>query len=149
EGEVHLTTEQRRVLREEKRRAIIDFISRNALNPQTGTPHPPLRIETALAELKITVDEFKDVATQVKEILPRLKVKLPLSLEKLTVALKIPPAFASPALNLLHRYDVKRQEWQSDGSLIAIVEIPGGMKNELFEKINHITHGEATTKIVE
>ncbi|MFH0970008.1 MAG: ribosome assembly factor SBDS [Candidatus Diapherotrites archaeon] len=149
EGEVHLTTEQRRLLREEKRKAIVDFISRNAFNPQTHSPHPPVRIENALAELKIQVDEWKDVSSQVNEILPKLRRLLPISMEKVQIAFKIPPTYASTALNLLHRYEVKKQEWQGDGSLIAIVEVPGGMKQELFEKINHLTHGEATTKLLE
>ena len=60
-----------------------DFIAKNAMNPQTQTPHPPLRIETALSELKIQIDEFKDIPTQVNEILPRLRTILPISLEKI------------------------------------------------------------------
>ncbi len=149
EGEVHLTTEQRRALREEKRKVIVDFISRNAINPQTQAPHPPLRIETALNELKVQVDEFKDVNTQVNEILPALRRLLPISMDKLQIAIKVPPQFASPALNLLHGFEVRKQEWQNDGSLIAVIELPGGMKQELFEKLNHLSHGQVTTKLLE
>ena len=136
-------------MREEKRKAIVDFIAKNAMNPQTGAPHPPLRIETALTELKIQVDEWKDVNTQVNEILPKLRKLLPISMEKLEIALKVPPSFASPALNLLHKYGIKKQEWTNDGSLIAVVEIPGGMKQELFDKLNHLSHGQITTKLLE
>ncbi len=149
EGEVQLTTEQRRQLREEKKKMIIDFIARNAVNPQTQAPHPPARIETALNELKVQVDEFKDVNTQVNEILPRLRQLLPISMEKIQVAIKIPVTYAGAGLNVLHKFELKKQEWQSDGSLIAVVEIPGGMKQELFEKLNHATHGEVITKLME
>ncbi len=149
EGEVQLTTEQRRQLREEKRKAIVDFIARNAMNPQTHSPHPPLRIETAMNELKIQVDEFKDVSVQVNEILPKLRKLLPISMERIQVAVRIPASFAGAGMNVLHKFDLKKQEWQNDGSLIAIVEIPGGMKQELFEKLNHATHGEVVTKLME
>lgn len=149
DGEVQLTTEQRRQLREEKRLMIIDFIAKNAMNPQTGAPHPPLRIETALAELKIQVDEFKDVNTQVNDILPKLRRLLPISMDRVQVAIRVPVSFASPALNLLHKYELKKQEWQNDGSLIAVIEVAGGMRQELFDKLNHLSHGQITTKLLE
>ena len=47
-GEIHLTAEQRRTMIAEKRRQVIFFIARNAINPQTGHPHPPHRIEMAM-----------------------------------------------------------------------------------------------------
>ncbi|MBM3282389.1 MAG: ribosome assembly factor SBDS [Candidatus Diapherotrites archaeon] len=149
EGEIQLTTEQRRQLKEEKRKAIIDFIAKNAMNPQTQAPHPPLRIETALNELKIQVDEFKDIPTQVNDILPKLRKLLPISMDKIQVAVKVPVQYVTQALSVLHKFELKKQEWQSDGSLIAVVEIPGGMKQELFEKLNHATHGDVVTKIME
>jgi ribosome maturation protein SDO1 len=149
DGEVQLTTEQRRQLREEKRKMIVDFIAKNAMNPQTGAPHPPLRIETALVELKVQVDEFKDVNAQVNEILPKLRRLLPISLEKAQIAVRVPVSFASPALNVLHKYTIKTQEWQNDGSLIAVIEVPGGMKQELFDKLNHLSHGQITTKLLD
>ena len=48
EGEVQLTTEQRRRRVEEKRRLVIDRIARISINPQTNTPHPPSRIEISI-----------------------------------------------------------------------------------------------------
>src|SRR5665647_1895915 len=45
-GEIHLTAEQRRQMIVDKRRQVVAFIARNAVNPQTGLPHPPHRIET-------------------------------------------------------------------------------------------------------
>lgn len=149
EGEVQLTTEQRRVLREEKRKSIIEFIAKNAMNPQTQTPHPPARIETAINELKITVDEFKDVPTQVNEILPRLRQLLPISLEKIQVGVRVPVQYVSATLNVLHKFDIKKQEWQNDGGLIAVIELPGGMKQELFDKLNQASHGEVATKLLD
>ncbi len=40
-GEIHLTAEQRKHMIEEKRRQVITFIARNAVNPQTATLTPP------------------------------------------------------------------------------------------------------------
>src|SRR5512136_968980 len=59
EGELQLTTEQRRKIQEEKKRQVISFIARNAINPQTKAPHPPARIETAMDEAGIHIDPMK------------------------------------------------------------------------------------------
>ncbi len=149
EGEVQLTTEQRRTLREQMRKEIVEFISRNAINPQTNAPHPPARIENALVEAKVHVDESKDIMEQVNAIIPKLRVLLPISLEKQQIALKVPAVHVAKALNLLHKYSVTKQEWQSDGSLIAVVEVPGGMRQELFDRVNGIAHGEIVIKLLE
>ena len=49
-GEIQVTTEQRRQMREQRLRQVIALISKRAINPQTGTPHPPTRIESAMED---------------------------------------------------------------------------------------------------
>jgi len=149
DGEVQLTTEQRKKILERKHNEIVTFISQNALNPQTNSPHPPTRIETAMQEAKIHVDLQRSVQEQVPLILKELKKLLPISMEKLKVAIKIPTAYAGKATAIAHKYDVKQEQWQSDGSLVVVFEIPAGLKNELFNQFNSLTHGDAETKILE
>lgn len=60
-GQVQLTTEQRRKMLEEKKRQIVNEIAKNAINPQTNTPHPPQRIEKAIEEAKVHIDPMKSV----------------------------------------------------------------------------------------
>ncbi|MFQ6129950.1 MAG: ribosome assembly factor SBDS, partial [Candidatus Hadarchaeaceae archaeon] len=67
-GEVQVTTEQRRKMREQRHRQVVTLISRRAINPQTGLPHPPSRIEGALAEAKVHVNEFKSAEEQLPSI---------------------------------------------------------------------------------
>ncbi|HIH33543.1 MAG TPA: ribosome assembly factor SBDS [Candidatus Diapherotrites archaeon] len=148
-GEVQLTTEQRRQMLEQKRKEIIAFISNNALNPQTKAPHPPLRIENAMNEARIQVDVFQSVQEQIPEILKEIKKIIPISLEKLKVAVKVPAEFAGKAMPVIHKYHASKQEWQSNGSLVAIFELPVGLKNELFNELNHLTHGNVEAKILE
>ncbi|HIP62955.1 MAG TPA: ribosome assembly factor SBDS, partial [Archaeoglobus profundus] len=78
EGEVQITAEQRREMLEQKKRQIIEFIRRNAVDPRTGAPHPPARIERALEEAKVHIDIFKSVEAQIKDIVKALKPILPL-----------------------------------------------------------------------
>ncbi len=148
EGEVHLTTEQRRRLVERRRKEVVAFISKNALNPQTNSPHPVQRIETAMEEAKVNIDIHKPFNEQVRTAVEAIKKLIPLSMERLKVAVKIPAAYAGKASVVIHTYDVKQEEWQRDGSLIAVFEIPAGLKAELFNKLNSLTHGSVETKIL-
>ena len=149
QGNVQLTTDQRKRMKEERHKEIVQLIARNALNPQTNSPHPPQRIENALAEAKINVDPARTAEDQMQEILKEIRKLIPISFEKMQVAVKVPATFAGKVSAFLHNHDLKKEEWRSDGSLIALLEIPAGMKAELFSELNHLTHGEIETKILE
>src|SRR5207244_282047 len=71
-GELQLTTEQRRQLIEEKRRQIVTIITRNAIDPRTGTPHPPLRIEQAMGQVRLSIDPYKSAEEQPKLVVEEL-----------------------------------------------------------------------------
>src|SRR3990172_2655718 len=53
DGEVQLTTEQRKHMLDEKTKAIASIISRRGINPQTNTPHPQDRIMRAMEQARI------------------------------------------------------------------------------------------------
>src|SRR3989344_2750247 len=146
EGEIQLTTAQRKEIAERKKKEIITFISRNAMNPQTNTPHPVQRIENALEEIKFTVDISKPVKDQIAEAIKDIKKILPISLEKLNIAVKIPAQYSGKASVILHKFGLQKEEWQNDGSLVAVLEIPAGIKQDLFNELNHLTHGEVESK---
>ncbi len=149
EGSVQLTTEQRKKMKEDRRKEVIDIIAKNAVNPQTNAPHPPKRVENALNEAGINIQAEKSAEEQIPEILDEIKKIIPISFEKLSIAIKIPAEHSGKAANSLRSYNLKKEEWQNDGSLIAVVEIPAGLKGELFNELNSITHGNIETKILE
>jgi len=149
EGEIQMTSEYKKKLRDEKRKQIINNIHRNAVDPNTGFPHPPQRIEMALDEAKINIDEFKPVEEQLKNILPKIRVILPLKYEIREIAIKIPGAYAGKCYSVLKQYGkLLNDEWQNDGSLVAVVEIPAGLQEEFFDKLNNLAHGEVESKIL-
>ncbi|PIU20972.1 MAG: ribosome assembly factor SBDS [Candidatus Diapherotrites archaeon CG08_land_8_20_14_0_20_34_12] len=148
-GEVQLTTDQRRALKERKTQEIIAYFARHSINPQTKTPNPPQRIENAMAEARITVDIFEPVQEQIPKILKEIKKIIPISIENLEVAIKIPVAYAGKGQSFLHKYNIKKQEWASDGSFIAMVEIPAGMKNDIIGEVNKFTQGTASIRFIE
>jgi len=148
-GKIQLTTEQRRKMREEKLKQIVSLIARRAINPQTGLPHPPSRVEEAVRKAKVGVDEFKTAEEQLPAVLKAIQSILPLKLEMRKIALKIPPSYAGKTLHAIKGMaEVKKEEWLSDGSLLLLVELPAGLQPEFFDKVNDLTKGEAQIKVV-
>lgn len=148
-GNVQLTAEQKRQMQEEKRKLVISTIAREAINPQTGFPHPAQRIENAMDECKVKIDPFTSVDQQVKTTLKAIKIKIPIRFEKVKIAVRLPGSVAGNSYNSIHEFgDILNEEWQQDGSWIAIVEIPGGLQDEFTNKMASISSGEAETKLI-
>lgn len=149
EGDVQITAEQRREMLEAKKNQIITFISKNAIDPRTNTPHPPARIERALEEARVHIDIFKSVEAQIKDIVKALKPILPLKFEEMEIAIKVPPEYAGKAISALYNFGgVMKEEWQKDGSWICVMKIPTGMYGDLMDLLGKITKGEALTKVL-
>ncbi len=148
-GHINVTAEYREKLREEKRKKIINMIHRNAIDPTKGMPHPPIRIENAMAEAKVKIDESKSAEEQVAAIIKRLQPILPIKFEVKEILIEVPQKFASKSHPIIKQYGaILREDWDTDGALVCTVEIPSGMQEEFFDKLNALTHGEAFTKIV-
>lgn len=148
EGEIQLTASHRDKIREEKRKRIVEIIHRNAIDSKTGLPHPPQRIENAMNEAKIYIDEHKGAEEQVDDVLKKIRAIIPIKFETREIAVRIPDKYAGQSYSVLKRYKLLRDEWQNDGSLVAVVEIPAGIQDEFFNQLNKITHGEVETKIL-
>lgn len=148
-GEIHLTADQRKQMVEEKRRQVITFIARNAINPQTGHPHPPTRIEMAMEEARVNIDPFKHVEEQVKEVVKALRPLLPIRFEELRLAIKIPPDFAAKAYgDIAAASTMEKDEWLKDGSWVCVVRIPAGIQGDFYDLINKLSKGEGQVKIL-
>ena len=148
-GEIQLTQEYRERLREEKRKQIIAIIHRNGVDPKTHLPHPPQRIENAFEEARFHVEEFKSVQEQVQEALKKLRPILPIKFEVKEIALKISPEYAPKCYSTVRQFGtILREDWQSNGYWVAVVEIPGGMENDMYDKLNKIAHGNLESKVL-
>ncbi|VVB65902.1 Ribosome maturation protein SDO1 [Candidatus Gugararchaeum adminiculabundum] len=147
-GDLALTTEQKRELLEEKTKKIVAIIARECINPQTGAPHPPQRIENAMNEARVHVDPFKAPEAQLEGIVSALRPLLPLKFEHIKVAVRVPPEFAQRSYGVLKERGIQKEEWQKDGSLIAVVEMPAGLQGEFYDRINKLTSGKVETKVI-
>ncbi|MBM3200120.1 ribosome assembly factor SBDS [Candidatus Woesearchaeota archaeon] len=148
-GEIQLTTEHRTKLREEKRKKILELIRRNAIDSKTGLPHPLQRLELAMEQARVHIDEFKKAEEQVQDVLEKLRPIIPIKFEVWEMAIKIPAKHAAQSYRVLKMYGtLKRDEWQNDGSLVAVIDLPAGMSEEFENELNKLTKGESETKIL-
>jgi len=149
EGEIALTTAQRKEMTERKRKAIISEIARNAINPQTKAPHPPARIELAMEEAKVKVDPFKPVEEQVKHILDALRPIIPIRFEKVNMAVRLKGEDYAKCIGDMKSFGtLKREEWQANGMWIGVVEMPAGLQTDFMEKMNEKTRGSVEIRIM-
>ena len=143
-GELSLTTEQRRKMVEEKRKQIIQYINKNFVDPKTHIPHPLTRIESALDQARLIIDPFKRPEEQIKTILDSLRKILPLKSESVRLIITIPPQFSAQSYSVLKTAgNFNGEQWLSDGSLKAIIEINTGMKGVILDRIGSVTKGSA------
>ncbi|MGI0070864.1 MAG: ribosome assembly factor SBDS [Thermoplasmata archaeon] len=148
-GEVQVTTEQRHQLQAAKLRQIVATIARNAMNPQTGAPHPPSRIEAAMTEAKVHVDPFRPVDAQVQEVLAKLRPILPIRLDVVKVRVRLPAQHYPRVIGDLKGFGrLMDEQWLGDGSWSGVLEIPAGMQTELYQKLSARTKGAAETALV-
>ncbi len=149
-GEIQITADQRREMREQKHRQLIDRIARNAVNPQMDdAPHPPERIESALEETDFRVDPMEPVEPQVEDALDALRPVIPIRFDEITVAVQVPAEYAGSAQAQIREFgSLDKEEWQPDGSWIGVITFPAGMQDEFYDLINEVTSGAAETQIV-
>ena len=148
-GILNLTTAQRRKMIEEKRLQIIERISKSYVDPRTHLPHPPLRIEQAMRDCRVSIDPQKPAQDQIPDVVEKIRTVIPLKTEGLTLQVSIPSHFAAQSYSVLKSLgNVKAADWQPNGSLKAILEISAATKPAMIDRLNQITRGTATVEIV-
>jgi ribosome maturation protein SDO1 len=149
EGDVQITTEQRKKMLEDKTKAVATIISKRGTNPQTGVPHPADRILRVMEQAKVRIDLNKRVEDQIEPILQAIQKVIPIKFEMVQLAIKIPAEFAGRASSVVRGMgNLMKEEWGGDGSYICLLEIPAGMQPEVYERLNNLTHGQVEVKVV-
>lgn len=150
DGDVQLTQEQRKRMLEQKHKRIVAHIARHAWNPQAKMPHPKERIERALEEAKFRVDPLRRVGSQVEEAIKAIKTLLPIAVARIQVAVRVPAEYTGKAYGQIREMgQLKQEEWQQDGALVVVLEIPAGAQTEVYDRLNALTQGNVETRLLE
>ena len=148
-GEIQFTQEYRELKRKEKMNRILDIITRNAVDPRSGLPHPRNRIESSIDEARVRINDLKDAEDQVEDVITALRPILPIKFGVKQIQLKITSLYAGKAYSVVERFGkILQDDWQTDGSWLCLVEIPAGIQNEFFDAVNKLTQGSVESKIM-
>jgi len=144
QGEVLTDQEHRDEEKEKRVKQVVDFLSKNAIDAQTGNPLSPGKIKTALEQASILIKNAP-IDSQIKEILEKLSLILPIKIETKKIRILVPAIQTGRVYGLLTQYKEK-ENWLNDGSLEVVVSIPAGITLEFYDKLNSMTHGSAITE---
>ena len=147
-GELNLTTEQRKKMNSEKRKQLVTFIAKTYVDPRSHLPHPPLRIEQAMNDGRVSIDPFRNVDEQIKDVVEKLRPIIPLKSENITLEILVPAQFVAQSYTVLKSTGtLKKEDWQPNGSLKAILEIPAAARPNVIDRLGSITKGTATVEV--
>ncbi|MEO9276204.1 MAG: ribosome assembly factor SBDS [Nitrososphaera sp.] len=147
-GDLNLTTDQRRKMVAEKRKQIVDFISKGYVDPRSHLPHPPLRIEQAMDDARVSVDPFRNTDEQIKEIIEQLRPIIPLKSENMLLDILVPAQYAAQSYSVLKSFGtLKKEEWQANGSLKVILDIPAAARANVIDRLGSVTKGTAMVEV--
>ena len=148
-GILNLTTDQRRKMIDEKKKQIVEFVAKTYVDPKTHLPHPPIRVEQAMKDARVSVDPQKSVDEQVQDIVEKLRSIIALKSENLQLEIIVPAQYASQSYAVLKSVgSLKNEEWQNNGSLKAILEIPAAARPNVIDKLGSITKGSASVEVI-
>ncbi|KAG2473122.1 MAG: RNA-associated protein [Nitrosopumilales archaeon] len=148
-GDLNLTTDQRRKMTSEKQKQVVEYIAKTYVDPKSHLPHPPLRIQQAMEDGRVSIDPHKTVDDQVKDIVEKLRSIIPLKSENLNLEIIVPAQYAAQSYSVLKSTGtLKKEEWQSNGSLKAILEIPAAARPNVIDRLGSITKGTASVEVL-
>lgn len=142
-GELEVTQEFRDEALENRKKQVVDFLSKNAVDARTNRPFTPDMISNALKQAGVKIENVS-VDKQIKNIIETLKKAIPIKIETKKIKIKIPAQFTGQVYGLIQEYKEK-EDWLSDGSLEVILNIPVGITMDFYDRLNKITHGSALT----
>jgi ribosome maturation protein SDO1 len=145
-GDIEIPQEFRDQEQENKRKKVVDYFVRNAVDARTNRPFTPQIIESAMNQKGINVDN-KPIEQQISVITEALKTIIPLKIETKKLIITLPVIYTGKAYGLLNEYKEK-EDWLSNGDLRVTINIPVGLQSEFYDKLNSITHGAALSEEV-
>jgi ribosome maturation protein SDO1 len=143
-GEIELNQEFRDEAVENKKKQIIDFLSKNAVDVRTGRPLTSDLISSAIKQSGVKIENLP-IEKQIKNVTETLKKVIPIKIETKKILIKIPAQYTGQVYGVVQEYKEK-ENWLPDGSLEVVVSIPVGLQSEFYDRLNKFTHGSTISQ---
>lgn len=144
QGDVQVDQSHREEEKEQKIKQVVDFLSRNAIDPQSGRPITPERLKSALKDAHVVIKNTP-VENQAQDIVAKIASIMPIKIEVKKIKVVIPAIHTGRAYGVISQYK-ERENWQNDGSLEAVLNIPAGIIMDFYDRLNSATQGTAISE---
>jgi ribosome maturation protein SDO1 len=102
-----------------------------------------------MEQIRYSIEPFKPVEEQAKEIIKLLRPILPLKMEQVSIGVHVPAEYSARVYGTIKGFGtIKREEWRADGSWYGVLEVPAGLYGPFLEKLGEITKGSGEAKII-
>jgi len=102
-----------------------------------------------MEQAKIRIDVEKRADEQVNHIIKEIQKIVPIKIETVQIAIKVSSQFAGKTSNIVRNFGkLLKEEWKQDGSYICLIEVAAGLQQDVFDKLNSLTHGQAEIKVI-
>lgn len=143
-GQLEVTQDYRDEKVETRKKQIIDFLSKNAVDSRTNRPFTPDILEKAIKESGINIQD-KPIDKQIPDIVNKIKSIIPIKIETKKIRIKIPSIYTGKVYGLFQEHKEK-ENWLSNGDLEVILNLPIGIQMDFYDKLNSITHGSVLSE---
>ncbi len=144
QGEIQVPKEYKDKERENKKKQIVDFLARYAIDPRTNLPHTAERMSSAVDEAGINIDN-RPIGQQITEAIEKIRKILPIKIKTKRLKLRVPAEHTGKVYGLISEYK-ESENWLSNGDLECMISLPVGLQEDFYDKLNEITHGSAITQ---
>ena len=102
-----------------------------------------------MSDARISIDAFRNTDEQIKDVVQSLRTIIALKSENLTLEISVPAQFVAQSYTVLKSTGtLKKEDWQPNGSLKAILEIPAAARPNVIDRLGAITKGTATVEVM-
>ena len=147
QGKYGLTAAEKREMVEKKKMEVVNFIHENFVDSVSGLPHPIVRIENALAEIKAHYDSDQEASKIVRSLLPKLQTVIRLKESFIEGTVKIPNSKIGQCIGICYNLGtVGKEEYGPENAYIELTISPGKY-DSLVDQLSRMSQGEAVFQI--
>lgn len=141
-GELELSAAERKEAVTKKRAEIVSYLHKYYTDPKANTPHPLVRIENALDEVKYRVDADMPADKQAIEAAKKIMLILPLKKSQMGGTMSLPHAHDGAGRGILKKFArVLSQNTTESGTDYVIEFLPGDYQT-LLSELGKVTGGD-------
>lgn len=142
DGELELSAAERKEAVAKKRAEIVTYLHKYYTDPKAGTPHPLVRIENALDQVKFRIEADLPTDKQALEAAKKIMTILPLKKSEMGGTISLPHAHIGAAASVLKKHARVLGENYTDTGCDYVVEFLPGDYQTLLSELGKVTGGD-------